>query len=744
MFEMVLIFLFVLAIVDLYVGVSNDAVNFLNSAVGSKAGSLRLIFAVAAIGIICGAVLSNGMMDIARHGIFRPQLFVFSEMMCMLLAVMLTDVVILDVFNSLGLPTSTTVSMVFELLGASVAMAWVKSAASNGTIQFASMFNTDKALQVILAIFFSVAVAFFFGIVVQWITRLLLTFDYNRRMKWWAGILGGIAITSIVYFMLIKGLADASFMTADKKMWVTAHTGKLVLYCFLGSAVLMQLLYFLKVNVLKVIVLTGTFALAMAFAGNDLVNFIGVPLAGYSAYQDFAANGASVGPDAFTMDSLNGPAGTPILFLIAAGLIMVVSLITSKKAKNVIKTSLDLSRQEEGNEMFGSSPLARVLVHASSSVAAALVKITPVPVRRWIDSRFDDSKSIMPKGASFDLVRASVNLVLAGLLIALGTSFKLPLSTTYVTFMVAMGSSLADRAWGRESAVFRITGVVAVIGGWFVTAAVAFIVCFLVTLAMHFGGNVVTLILCAVAIYMLISSQIRFKEKNTESDDGIYDSMSRASSPEEVWRLLRAHNKGTAASVIEFVSDTFASLTGGFAAEDRRAVSEALNKVREEKDNAKKMKKRELIGMMKLDQNTSVQCNTWFHQASNNLEQMIYCLQRMGEPFKEHLDNNFNPLPEECRKEFSEVRDELANELDWAGKMVAVGDYDRLSSLVAGIDGLRVKLGRMMEVQMNRIHASSNGSNLNIYMVYMNELQESQQLAASLKHLMLAEEKFQC
>lgn len=743
MFTTVIIFLFILAIIDLYVGVSNDAVNFLNSAVGSKAAPLKIIFAVAAVGILCGAVLSNGMMEIARHGIFKPEFFYFSELMCVLLAVMLSDVVILDVFNSLGLPTSTTVSMVFELLGGSVAMAWVKSASSHGTLQFASMFNTDKALQVILAIFFSVAIAFVFGAVVQWITRLILTFDYRKRLKWWAGILGGIAVTSIVYFMLIKGLADASFMTADKKVWVAAHTGQLVLWCFVGSAVLMQILYFLKVNVLSVIVLTGTFALAMAFAGNDLVNFIGVPLAGLSAFQDFTANGAAVGPDAYAMGSLNGPAATPIFFLIAAGIIMVISLITSKKAKNVIKTSLDLSRQEEGDEMFGSSPLARVLVRSSSNIATFFVSILPAPVRKWIDSRFDNSNPTMEKGASFDLVRASVNLVLAGLLIALGTSFKLPLSTTYVTFMVAMGSSLADRAWGRESAVFRITGVISVIGGWFITAAVAFIVCFLVTLAMHFGGSIVTVILCGIAIYMLISSQVKFKSKDNAGDDRIYDSIVASKSPEEVWSLLKAHNKSSAATILEFVSDVYPTLSDSFSDEDRRAVSEALNRIKEEKVNAKKLRKRELVGLMKLDRNTAVQCDTWFHQSNNNMEQMVYCLQRMAEPCKEHLDNNFNPLPEDCSAEYAPLEARLTDYIDWSGKMVAMDDYDRIDSLNSNLDELRMDLEKAIRNVMERVNGSTKQENLNIYMVYLNMLQESQQLAACLKHLMLAEVKFQ-
>jgi phosphate/sulfate permease len=507
MYLALIIFILILAVTDLYVGVSNDAVNFLNSAVGAKVAPLKVIFAIAAVGILCGAVMSNGMMDIARHGIFKPQYFSFSEIICMMLAVMLTDVVILDIFNSRGLPTSTTVSLVFELLGASVAMAMIKATAPNSTISFSSMFNTDKAISVIVAIFFSVAVAFFFGAIVQYITRLILSFNYRKRLKWWAGILGGISITAILYFMLIKGIQGASFMTPDKKAWVTANTGQLVLYCFLASSILMQILYLLKVNVLKIIVLTGTFALAMAFAGNDLVNFIGVPLAALSSYNDFTLNGNGLDPDFFMMDSLNKPAATPTVFLIIAGAIMVFALVTSRKSRSVVKTSLDLSRQEEGEESFKSTRFARFIVRCANSLSGLVRKITPRKARIWVDSRFDNRQAIIPEGGSFDLVRASVNLVIASLLIALGTSFKLPLSTTYVTFMVAMGSSLADRAWSRESAASRITGVFSVIGGWFATAAAAFIVCFFVTVIMQFGGIASIVTLCGVTFYLLLRSR---------------------------------------------------------------------------------------------------------------------------------------------------------------------------------------------------------------------------------------------
>ena len=482
------IFLFVLAIVDLSVGVSNDAVNFLNSAIGARAASFKVIIAIAAVGVFVGAALSNGMMDIARHGIYQPQHFYFSEIMCILAAVMLTDVVLLDIFNSLGMPTSTTVSMVFELVGGTVAIALVKIASSSGALQLGDLLNTEKAFTVILGIFLSVAIAFFFGVIVQYLSRILFSFNYKKSSKYFIGLFGGLAATSIIYFMLIKGLKTSSFMTGEFKDMVYANTGMIVLGCMVFFTILMQVLHWLKVNVFKVVILMGTFALALAFAGNDLVNFIGVPLAGYSSYMDLMAQGGTTTTDTFLMTSLLGPAQTPWYFLVGSGVVMVIALATSKKAQNVVKTSLDLSRQSDGEESFGTSPVARVLVRNCSNISATILSIVPTPVKNWIDSRFNQSEMIMDDKASFDLVRASVNVVLSGLLIALGTSLKLPLSTTYVAFMVAMGTSLADRAWGRESAVYRITGVLSVIGGWFITAGAAFTICFIVALLIYWGG----------------------------------------------------------------------------------------------------------------------------------------------------------------------------------------------------------------------------------------------------------------
>ena len=564
-----ILFLFMLAIFDLVVGVSNDAVNFLNSAIGAKVARFRTILIIASIGVFVGATLSNGMMDIARHGIFQPQMFSFNDLLCIFLAVMVTDVVLLDVFNTLGMPTSTTVSMVFELLGGTFILSLLKIATDEtGLLGFDDLLNTDKALSVILGIFLSVAVAFIFGTLVQWLSRLIFTFNYTSKLKWKIGIFGGIATTCILYFALLKGLKDSSFMTPEYNAWIKENTMYLVGGCFVVSTILMQVFHWCKINVFKIVIFMGTFALALAFAGNDLVNFVGVPLAAYSAYQDFAANGAGQA-DTFMMGSLNESAKTPFIFLFLSGVVMVYALATSKKAHNVVKTSVDLSRQDEGEEMFGSSRVARSIVRGANNVNDFFSKYTPKPLVRWIDARFNKDEAILAQGAAFDLVRASINLVLSGLLIALGTSLKLPLSTTYVTFIVAMGSSLADRAWSRESAVFRITGVLNVIGGWFLTAGIAFSACALVTIAMYYGGAVVMALFVFVAVFILIKSNFSTKRKEeADYEEQLFKGIMNAKDKAECWGLLKKHVCATQQEMLDFVWKTYEDVVNGFVDED--------------------------------------------------------------------------------------------------------------------------------------------------------------------------------
>ena len=576
-FICILAFLIILACFDLVAGVSNDAVNFLNSAIGAKAAPFKVILGVAAVGIFLGASLSNGMMDVARNGIYNPAYFTFQEVMTICLAAVVTDIILINIFNTLGLPTSTTVSMVFELLGAAFCMSMLKGF-DDPNLQVLQMLNTSKALQVIIAIFLSVAVAFFFGSVVQWITRVLFSFNYKKTLPYLAGIFGGIALTSIVYFMLIKGLQESTFAYKD---WINEHTLELVIGCLIGFSILMQVLHWCGVNILKIIVLSGTLALSLAFAGNDLVNFIGVPLSGLSAYQDYMAHGNGA-YDTYLMGANNLPAKTPYIFLLGSGIIMTLALFFSKSAQNVIKTSVNLSRQDDGEETFGSSRIARGLVRTSSSIGSLLERSVPKQTRAWIDSRFNKQELTMEPGAAFDLVRASVNLVLAGLLIALGTSFKLPLSTTYVTFMVGMGSSLADRAWGRESAVGRLTGVMSVIGGWFVTAGAAFIIAIIIATIMRYGGFIAMIALIAVALFLLFNSHL-IRRKKGDADDELFVAILNAEDATTMWSLLSEHVRTNQTTLLDHVSQDYLDLTNGLFSEDLRRLKKTMHHLDEHK-----------------------------------------------------------------------------------------------------------------------------------------------------------------
>ena len=736
----IIVFLFLLAIFDLMVGVSNDAVNFLNSAIGAKVASFKTITIIAAIGIFCGATMSNGMMDIARHGIFRPEQFYFYDLMCIFLAVMVTDVVLLDVFNTLGLPTSTTVSLVFELLGGTFVLALIKIVQSDGFLSFADLLNTEKALSVILGIFLSVAVAFFFGAVVQYISRLIFTFNYTKRLRYTIGLFGGVAVTSIVYFMLLKGLKGSPVVPKETLTWINDHMSLLVLGCFVFFTVLMQLLHACGVNVFKIIVLLGTFALAMAFAGNDLVNFVGVPLAGLSSYQDFVAHG---GGDAtgYLMSSLNESAKTPFLFLFLSGVIMIVALMTSKKAKNVIKTSVDLSRQSEGDEMFGSSAVARSIVRSSMNVNNYVVKHTPEKLLQWIDSRFNKDVMVMEKGAAFDLVRASVNLVLAGLLIALGTSMKLPLSTTYVTFIVAMATSLSDRAWGRESAVFRITGVLSVIGGWFITAGAAFTICFFVTLIVYYGGVVAMGAMIAIAAFALLRSNAMFgKHRKGDQEDALFQEIIQSEDKAEIFRKLRMHYANTLANSVDFSLNTYRNIVNGFASEDLKTLRKSLLKLDDERSLLKKNRRKEIIGLRRSDKMVAIENNTWFHLGINSCEQMLYCLKRICEPCKEHVDNHFNPLPQECAKEFAPLCDELVQLMERTKTVIELDDYADADAILKEGDGLKNKISALRKKQENRIQ-EEEGS-VQVSLVYLNLLQESQELVSVWRHLLRASRNF--
>ena len=522
-FLVLVVFLLILACVDLFVGVSNDAVNFLNSAVGSRIAPLHIILIVASLGVLIGATFSSGMMEVARQGMFHPDKFTFYEVMIMFLAVMIADVLLLNAFNSLGLPTSTTVSIVFELFGAAICVAAYKLY-SNG-LPIAEIFDyikSDRTMTIVSAILVSVVVAFVSGMVVQFVLRILFTFNFKNTYKYLGGLFCGFSLTAIIYFLVVKGAKDASFMKPEYINFINEHTQTILYTTFIVLTIISQIFVLFKINVFKLIILSGTFALAFSFAGNDLVNFIGVPLAALDSYVDWQNSG--LGVDELMMTSLNETSKTPTFYLVIAGLIMAVTLFVSKKAHRVIQTSINLSSSSRGeHEQFGATTTGRMVTRMGLGVSRAVYNVMPDFALKFIGSRYQ--KLPVVKGEAplpFDYVRASVNLVIAAILISSATSLKLPLSTTYVTFMVAMGSSFADGAWDRESAVYRISGVITVIAGWFLTGLSAFTFCFIICLVLLYLGTTAAFALIALALFIVIKSNFT-KQKTTEVVQNVID-----------------------------------------------------------------------------------------------------------------------------------------------------------------------------------------------------------------------------
>ena len=738
----IVVFLLCLAVFDLFVGVSNDAVNFLNSAIGAKVAKFRTVMIVASVGVAFGAVMSSGMMDVARHGIMQPSNYSFNEVMTIFLAVMVTDVIVLDMFNTLGMPTSTTVSLVFELLGGTFVIATIKMIADNG-LGYGDCLNTDKALSVIVAIFVSVAVAFVFGTLVQWISRVVFTFNYKKHSRYSIALFGGIAFTALAYFIFIQGLFKSPHLDAGIRDWVQDNTQIVLCATFLVSTIIMEILHLLHVNVFKFVVLMGTFGLAMAFAGNDLVNFIGVPLAGLDSYNDFMANANGVAPGVFMMKSLQGSAQTPAYYLFAAGVVMIIAMATSKKARNVIKTSVDLSRQDEGDEMFGSSRVARSIVRFTQDANDVVSRYVPRSVSKWIDTRFNKNEVELADGAAFDVVRAAVNLVLASMLITIGTNYKLPLSTTYVTFMVAMGSSLADRAWSRESAVFRVTGVISVIGGWFITAGVAFIACAVVCLIMLYGGIIAKVLFMALVVFLLIRSNRQYAKKSQSAEKSdVFRLMMRTRDPEIVWDLLLKHVGRTQSFVTKFVLDNFNNIIDGLENEKPKVLRRCQNELKGEQELLKKFRRQELLALKRVSTEIAIERNTWFHLGINSSEQFLYCLLRMLDPIKEHVDNNFNPLPKAYIEEFAPIRSAINDLMKQTETMISTAQFDNYREILAVADECKDELSVVRKRHIDRIQESHDNSRLQVSLVYLNILQESQQLLSNMRHQLRAAKKF--
>ena len=703
----IVVILFVLAISDLIVGVSNDAVNFLNSAIGSKVAPYKIIMLVAALGVLIGATFSNGMMEVARKSIFNPDKFYFNEIMIIFLAVMLTDVILLDLFNTFGLPTSTTVSVVFELLGAAVGMAVIKASHSDGAVSVADFINTSTAMKIIFGILLSVVVAFTAGIIVQAISRLLFAFNYEKSYKYVGALFGGAAISAITYFMIIKGAKGTTFISDTNLDWIKNNTGKILLYSFLGWSFILQLMIWIfRTNILKIIVLVGTFSLAMAFAGNDLVNFIGVPLAGFESFSQFRASGAT-DPNGFLMDGLMKKIPTPIEFLLIAGIIMVATLWLSKKAKSVTQTSLDLSRQDEGDERFGSSLFARVLVREGIRFGNSVSKIVPKPIAAAINSRFDKSKVKKKKDkTSFDLVRASVNLIVAAVLIAIGTSNKLPLSTTYVTFMVAMGSSLADGAWSRESAVYRITGVFTVIGGWFFTAFAAFTSAFIIANIIHWGGIAAIAAFAILAVFLIIKTHTIHKKNVKEAAE--------AAKEEELdinVENLYIKCKNETSNFLKYSSNYIYDINNALIKDKRRPLVKLKDEISQSEKKLKKRKKKAHRNVFLLNE-TDLEFGYYYISVLDALEQAFNNVRLIMNMVYEYVDNNHSPLPSLIKNDIIELNESIRSYSDKLKKqsLKSSKDTDNVKKekehLLEDIE----KLQRNIIKQIKKTHISSKTS----------------------------------
>ena len=734
------IVLFVLAISDLVVGVSNDAVNFLNSAIGSKAAPFKIIMVIAALGILIGTTFSSGMMEIARKGIFYPENFYFSEIMIIFLAVMITDVILLDMFNTFGLPTSTTVSIVFELLGAAVGISIIKISNSleGSSLSMGELINSGNALLIIAGILLSVVIAFSAGAIIQYITRLIFSFDYKKNIKRFGAIWGGIAISAITYFILIKGAKGASFMDSETKILIKNNTWLILGISFFSWTILLQVLSWLvNLNILKMIVLVGTFALAMAFAGNDLVNFIGVPLAGYESFKDFLAN-PDADPNMLSMGVLAGKIQTPWYFLILAGSIMVVTLFKSKKARSVTRTEINLARQDVGSERFGSSFLSRSLVRNSINFGNIIKFIAPYSFKKFVKKQFDQStlkKEQSNKNApSFDLLRASVTLVVASILIAFGTSLKLPLSTTYVTFMVAMGTSLSDKAWGRESAVYRITGVLSVIGGWFFTAFSAFTVAFLLALLFYWGGIFAIAGMVIIALIIVIHSHTIHKKREItikEVSDDIGDEVNE----ENI--LFKCSN--IVIKTLKTVNNILINTISALSREDLKLLRNSskdiktLNKkVKYQKDNIYKT----ILDL----QEDSIETGHYYVQVLGYLREIAHDLTFITLPSLEHIDNNHKGLIPSQIDELNNILSEISKFFIIIERTIAENNYSDVDKNIEIQQKVLLTLDIYRKNQIKRIKKLEVGTKNSL--LYFNIITEVKNLLLHTINLLKSQRDF--
>ena len=737
---LMLVALIALAAIDLVVGVSNDAVNFLNSAIGSKVVSMRTIMIVASIGIAVGAIFSSGMMEVARKGIFNPGEFYFNEIMIIFMAVMITDVLLLDFFNTLGMPTSTTVSIVFELLGAAVAMALIKIAISDTeTVANLSQYiNTEKAILIISGIFLSVIVAFSIGAIVQFLSRLFLTFNFEQKPKIYGALFSGIALTSITYFIFMKGLKGTAYYK-DIEGLLEGNEYYIIGMAFaIWTSLSFVLTRFLNVNLYKIIITVGTFALALAFAGNDLVNFIGVPMAAWHSYEAWSASGMPASE--FNMSVLAGKVPTPTIFLLIAGMIMVVTLWFSSKAKKVAATEVNLARQSEGHERFQPNSLSRVIVRSTLGVTNGLSFVLPKSWQKNMGKRFEKPVVNLPKKKvyelpAFDAVRASTNLMVAGILISIATSYKLPLSTTYVTFMVAMGTSLADRAWDRESAVYRVAGVLSVIGGWFFTAFIAFVTAAIFTYLIHLGSITAVSLLLLLVLFILVRNFVKHKKEEKEATQK---------------KVLKREELITAKEVIEETSDhisevisrankLYSNVVINLSLQDLSKLKKTDKHVLKLNAEVDALKDEAFYFIKSLD-DSSVEASRFYLMVLGYLQDISQSISYISKASYKHVNNNHKQLKSDQIEDLKIIDDQLSTMLKAISVIFHERRFGDISKIVDEKHQLFEHVSKSIEKQINRIRSEeSSAKNTTLY---FGNLLETKDLISAIMNLLELYQEF--
>ena len=725
----------ILAIADLVVGVSNDAVNFLNSAIGSKAVSFKTIMIVASLGVAFGALSSSGMMEVARKGIFMPSEFYFNEIMIIFMAVMITDILLLDFFNTLGMPTSTTVSIVFELLGAAVIMSLIKISTSDSqTIaDLGQYINTAKATEIILGILLSVVVAFSIGAFVQYNTRLLLTFNFEQKAKWVSALFGGIAATAITYFILIKGLKGASFVSGDFKSFISENAMVIVALSFIFWTALCSLITAVfKMSVYKFIIIIGTFAIAMAFAGNDLVNFIGVPIAAWQSYEAWVASG--VPATEFSMEVMSKKVPTPSLLLFLAGLVMVLTLWFSKKAKRVLKTSLDLSNQDSVKERFESNFLSRGIVRFSTLISKYHGTILPKKIQDKIEKQFEKPKVLKlvdkhQELPAFDMVRASVNLMVASILISIATSMKLPLSTTYVTFMVAMGTSLADRAWGRESAVYRIAGVLNVIGGWFFTAFSAFVASGIIAYLIYLGGNLMIAILLLITVLLLVRNYLSYKKKSNNAH--LKDGLKKAES--KTVQGIIEESADNISNVVSRTNKIYSHMLNGLATEDLSKLKKSRKGVEKLNTEVDELRDDIFYFIKNLDE-TSVRGSNFYIIILGYLQDVAQSLDFLAKTSYKHINNNHKALKFSQIKDLQDINNSFESLLNEIEMIFNNREFEKLGDIINGKQKAQDDLAVKISSQITRTRSEEDVSPKNTAL-HFSLLLETKDLVSAIMNL---------